>query len=553
MEMDHNHGTDENTPWNINIPYAGILAGVLAGLTVLLAIRHLFYTWTITRNKEFIKLYSRWERFIINKCSYTLTGMRGQPLLPPIGGILLIIMLLSTILPLLLVKVDLAVNSNRAGFLAIACVPFLLASTGKHSAFALVTGISPVKLNYLHRLLATAIVVLATVHMATMLKSWTRFPAFLETKLAMTKVQYGLAGYGCLCVVFLGSLYPVRRFCYEAFMLTHLVGFGFLGAIAKHTPYAMRYFFAGFVCYALNAFAGWFVKSRIGYARFEILSNGCTKISLRLASPLVHRPGQHIYINLPTLSYFEWHPFTITNIHMAPGGVSDMVEVHACVRGNFTRKLYERCQDGKEWLAFISGPCGNGSIDLEPTTMLSSHESILLLAGGSGVTFPIRLLRELAYTLIEFDMSSNYITREIYFCWSVRNPGQLAWFREELEHLLTVFENARRSDSRKPRLTINFYITGSDTTGVNEKIEDVQEYHNEGNTMLRATSDEATKATLYTNTRIQVRSLLKNLSGRSPGVFACGPSGFNAHVKNVVAKYTSLRSNPHLHCEEFEY
>ncbi|KAI8141509.1 FAD-binding domain-containing protein [Fennellomyces sp. T-0311] len=547
--MDHNHGSSQDTPWNINIPYAGAMAGVLAGLTALLAIRHFIVSWRLFN----FKVYYRWERFIVNKFSYTLVGMRGRPFLPPIGAILIALLLLTTVLPLLLVQVDLAINSNRAGFLAISIVPFLLASTGKNSAMALVTGISPVKLNYLHRLLATAIVVLATVHMSTMLKSWSRFPTFLESKLAEEKVQYGLAGYGCLCVVFLGSLYPIRRLCYEAFLTTHIIGFGFLGAIAKHTPYAMRYFFAGFLCYVLNALAGWFIKSRIARARFDVLPNRCTRISLRLSSPLIHRPGQHIYINLPALSYFEWHPFTITNTHMASDGACDMIEVHACVRGNFTRKLYERAQHTEEWTAFISGPYGNGSIDLEPTTMLTTHEDILLLGAGAGITFPIRLLRELAFTLLELPLEANYITREIQFCWSVRYPGELDWFKQELEQLLVAFETARRSEDRIPRLSINLYVTGTDIGSVDEKLDDEQQ--NEGNGMLRRSPDSetSTRPNLFTGTRIQARTLLRELDGGSPGVFACGPAGFNAQVKNAVAGCSTFRSVPHLHCEDFEY
>ncbi|KAI9497664.1 ferric reductase NAD binding domain-containing protein [Zychaea mexicana] len=552
--MDHDHGSSQDTPYNINIPYAGALAGVLAGLTVLLAIRHFVFSWNTSRNSGYVKAYNRCERFIVNKFSYTLNGRRSGPWLPPIGLILIIIMLLSTALPLLLVDVNLSINSNRAGFLVLALVPFVLASTGKNSAMALVTGISPVKLNYLHRILATAIVVLATIHMAPMLKSWSRFPAFMQSKLETEKVQYGLGGYGCLCLVFLGSLGPVRRFFYEGFLVSHLLAFGFMGAVAKHTPYAMRYFFAGFVCYAVNVLTGWFVKSRVARARFDVLPNGCTRISLRLSSPLLHRPGQYIYVNLPALSYFQWHPFTITNTRMAADSACDMVEVHACVRGNFTKKLYERAQHGQEWTAFISGPCGNGSIDLEPTTMLSSHKSILLLGAGAGVTFPIRLLRDLAYTLFELPLTRDYITQEIYFCWSVRHAGELEWFRQELERLLVVFENARRSESRIPRLTVNLYVTSSDgDAAINEKVDDEEQHQNEGNVMLQATSDESAKPAMYLNTRIKTKALLKSLHDRSPGVFVCGPSGFNAQAKNAVAGRTSIGSGPHLHCEAFEY
>ncbi|CDH56027.1 metalloreductase transmembrane [Lichtheimia corymbifera JMRC:FSU:9682] len=534
-------------------------------------------SFTYIRHSSLFGKYNRLERYIVNKCSYTLnlgsSRSRLTPVLPPVGAILLILALVTTAVPLLLVQTDLAINSNRAGFLAISIVPFMLASTGKNSAMALLTGISHVKLNFLHRTLATAIVVLATVHMAYMIENWSRFSWFLKEKLATEKVQHGLAGYGCLCFVFVTSLYPIRRYCHELFLVTHLVGFGFLGAIAKHTPYAMRYFFAGLLCYCVNALTGWFVKSRIGRARVEVLPHGCTRLSLRLSSPITHRPGQHVYISLPKVSYVQWHPFTITSVHRkTEDNACDMIEMYACVRGNFTRKLYKLAQQGEEWPAFIAGPYGNGSPDLDPTEMLTHHDTLLLLGAGAGVTFPMRLVRELGLTLLEGGMmiqQQSIRTKDIYFAWSVRHVGELEWFYAELQQLLVDFEHARKRMQLKydlPHVHVLLYVTDTNKQGADNIIElptppteKAASLDGEGSRMFSNVDDDhvqdedAPKPRVVFGSRMDVRALFKETGGREPGIFACGPASFNASIKNAVASATRPGYLPHLHCEEFQY
>ncbi|KAG1057847.1 hypothetical protein G6F43_000335 [Rhizopus delemar] len=351
--------------------------------------------------------------------------------------------LFSAILPLLLLNVNLKVNSNRAGFLGLALVPFILSSTGKNSAISLIT-----------------------VHMSCMLYAWSKFPSFMQSELQLKKVQYGLAGYGCLCVVMLGSFFLVRKLCYEAFVFTHIFAFAFIGTIAIHTPYAMRYFTVGLFCYVLNLIAVWLIKSHLGRARFQILSGGCTKVSIRLASPMKnHSVGQHINLCIPAIgSPFQWHPFTITSINNSPN--NNKVEVHVCSRGNFTRQLYDKVNPEQELTVFLNGPFGNTNI--QPKVVLDKYETIVIALGGAGVTFGARLLRELSSHLSQIDCSIR--TRDIYLAWSVRRASELEWFKQEFEQYNYSFNN----HTDFPNLHLKFYITGiedapSDTSANSEK------------------------------------------------------------------------------------
>lgn len=479
MDMSGHDMNSQETPPNINEPYANNLITIIASVIAFLAVRHLFIyihfkAKTTPRCRPVYALltpiaatYNHAENFIVNKFSYSA----ANGICPPLGAVLVTIALISAVLPLLLLNVDLKINSNRAGFLSLAIVPFLLSSTGKSSAMSLLTGISSVKLNFLHRILGLALFICATVHMSCMIDSWVKFPTFLKAELALTKVQYGLAGYGCLCMVILGSFLPIRTYCYELFLGTHLLGIAFIGVIAVHTPYAMRYFIAGLFCYLLNLIAVWFVKTYVAQARFEVMEAGCTKISIRLASPMkTHHIGQHINLCIPAISPFQWHPFTITSVQQQNEAFQNTIEVCVIVRGNFTRALYRKVNPAEEMRVFVSGPFGSNSI--QSNNVLETYSSIVIACGGAGITFGIRLLRELTETLamqadettISNDRESllNHLkTKNVYFHWSVRRCSELEWFRDELEQINSIYE----LHQQYPDLHIKFHVTAEDDTG----------------------------------------------------------------------------------------
>ncbi|OBZ84799.1 Ferric reduction oxidase 5 [Choanephora cucurbitarum] len=469
MDMNHmsSDARSQDTSFNMNLEYANnllvIISAVIAFLTVRYACTRIYHHQT---NKQLptesaqsiftpIALtYGKLERIVVNKFSYTIPFRSC----PPLGAILIFLALFSAVLPLLLLNTDYKLNSNRAGFISLALVPFLLGSTGKNSALSFLTGVSTIKLNFLHRILGLALFICATLHMACMIGAWSKFPTFMASQLHASKVQYGIGAYACLCVVFVGSLWPVRVFSYEIFLGTHLTAFGFIGAVAVHTPFAMRYFIAGLVCYILNLCAVWFVKTYVADARFEVLPGSCTKVAIRLSSPMrAHYIGQHINLCIPAISPFQWHPFTIASIFHTDSALQDTLEVCVVARGNFTRQLYEKVDSVQQLRVFVSGPFG--STQVRPAQLLQSHRSIVIVSGGAGITFGMRVLRDLTQTLVQANQEKNMVhswtTQEIRFYWSVRNPLELEWFLEELEKINYIYANTKRF----PQLHIQLHVT----------------------------------------------------------------------------------------------
>ncbi|KAI8364592.1 hypothetical protein BD560DRAFT_402828 [Blakeslea trispora] len=474
MDMDMDMSSDarsQDTSFNMNLEYANNLATIISAVIAFLTVRyvcisiyrycankHSSIRWIQSVFAPFAFSYANIERIVVNRFSLTIP-LRACP---PLGAILIFFALLSAVLPLLLLNTDYKLNSNRAGFIGLALVPFLLASTGKNSALSFLTGISSIKVNFLHRILGLALFVCATVHMACMLHAWSKFPTFMTSQLHVSKVQYGIGAYACLCIVFVGSLWPVRVWSYEIFLGTHLTAFGFIGAVAVHTPFAMRYFIAGLACYLLNLCAVWFVKTYIAHARFEVLPGSCTKIAIRLSNPMkAHYVGQYISLCIPAISPFQWHPFTITSIAHNGSDSQNTIEVCVVARGNFTRKLYQKVDSTQELRVFVSGPFG--STHIRPSELLQSHNSIVIASGGAGVTFGMRLLRDLTNTLLQFNQENDtnsvnpWKTQDIRFYWSVRDPLELEWFREELEKISYTYDNTKQL----PQLHVQLHITSN--------------------------------------------------------------------------------------------
>lgn len=118
-------------------------------------------------------------------------------------------------------------------------------------------------------------------------------------------------------------------------------------------------------------------------------------VDLRVQKPKfwprnLHRPGMYAYMNVPEISRFEWHPFTISS---SPD--QDFIGFHIKQSGDWTRKLVELFREedemverSEEGLALtkrsiqikIQGPLGAPSQDFK------NHEVVVLIGAGMGVT-----------------------------------------------------------------------------------------------------------------------------------------------------------------------
>ncbi|KAJ7622497.1 FAD-binding domain-containing protein [Roridomyces roridus] len=139
-------------------------------------------------------------------------------------------------------------------------------------------------------------------------------------------------------------------------------------------------------------------NTRLGL-RTVVSSVGSTSdlVKLRIATPASFKwvPGQHVFVRVFGLGVhaFSSHPFTINSVHAVGEGKEAEVELILRVHGGITRALAKKVEDGKrEWTTrvAIDGPYGGVHAPLE------RYEKVYLLAGGTGATFVLPILTDLA-------------------------------------------------------------------------------------------------------------------------------------------------------------
>jgi len=113
-------------------------------------------------------------------------------------------------------------------------------------------------------------------------------------------------------------------------------------------------------------------------AKLRIISETVVEVSI---PKFAYNPGQFIYICVPEISYFQWHPFSISS---APSqGTS--VTLHIRRLGDWTSALMELAHKKSEIAVNLEGPYGNLAIDLE--SKRNKYKSIMLISGGIGGKF----------------------------------------------------------------------------------------------------------------------------------------------------------------------
>ncbi len=205
------------------------------------------------------------------------------------------------------------------------------------------------------------------------------------------------------------------------------------------------------------------------------------------------RAGQYIFISCPEISYFQWHPFTLTS---APE--EDYISVHIRVAGDFTTAFAkalgcefpqkgERGDKSKGDLpaggkvvgtranppmnrtlprVMVDGPFGSASEDF------LNFETVLLVGAGIGVTpfascvprlsqpadhrqtnwlLTHRILKSIWYRMNNLNNSKPTRLSKVYFTWVIRDYGTAEWFHSLL--------HAIEEQDTQGRIEINIYLT----------------------------------------------------------------------------------------------
>ncbi|KAF2712130.1 hypothetical protein K504DRAFT_371886 [Pleomassaria siparia CBS 279.74] len=380
----------------------------------------------------------------------------------------------------------------RCGVIAVTQLPLIFVLAGKNNIVGYLTGISYERINWLHRWCARCLLLTVTIHMGYFFASWAPYDYIGEQLKTNTLVWKGVVAWAMLVWIVFSSMTPIRGWSYEVFLLQHLCSFAVLiGFVYIHTPVevhgyvwvSVAFFFFDRVVRSLRVLyanisffhpkqrtAGHMSGLWACKAEFMPLSNKTTRIVIQ-NPPISWTPGQHVFLSCHSLVPLQSHPFTVASIP-ADGKMEFLVKAET----GGTKRFFRHAEKARGLPATpatarsstktvaIEGPYGC----IRP---LRQFDSVILLAGSTGATFTMPLLRDIIQgwkenasgysdqnTASLFRSQSGAVTRSVRFVWVVRSRGQLEWFTEQLDAISTDFRVLQ--DSLKHiKLELSAYVT----------------------------------------------------------------------------------------------
>jgi predicted ferric reductase len=440
---------------------------------------------------------------------------------------------------------------GRTGVLAVVNMIPLILLAGRNNPLIPMLKVSFDTYNLLHRWMGRIVVIESIAHTIAWYVNTTAAQGpdgSSETLTHNRFLQYGLIGTVAMAIILVQSFSIVRHAFYEIFLHLHqLLAFLVILGVYVHIDIAdlpqkpyIRAIVAIWVterCIRLARLAYLNVSRKNGVTKVEVeaLDGEACRVTFALPRRVHVRPGTHVYAYLPTVSWWMSHPFSVawttpfvptldpsslgikssTRPPLSPGSlekhgslptidrtVPTSVSLVMLARTGMTRTLYDRASAAPSntlhMTGFVEGPYAGRD-------KLNSYGTVLLFAGGVGITHQLMALRSL---LDGYD-SGTVAARKIVLVWSVRSVEQLTWVRSWMDEVLAM-------PGRREVLKIMLFVT---------KPRSPREVVSPSNTVLMFPG------------RCSPRVLVKDeVQGRvgAMAVTVCGPGAFADEVRQAV-------------------
>ncbi|WVF71263.1 hypothetical protein IAT40_006066 [Kwoniella sp. CBS 6097] len=338
----------------------------------------------------------------------------------------------------------------------------------------------------------------------------------------------GFTGHVMMLIMFLmytTAHSSIRKQCFEAFWYTHHLAFFFMIGLYTHAtgcfvrdsvepdyissfPFYSTEHCLGYMSWRFTIWAGFLyfgervyreIRARRKTDITQVLVHPSGAMELRFVKPsFKYKAGQWLFLNVPEVSKFQWHPFTISSAPEDP-----YVSVHIRQIGDFTKALGARLgatpnmsstpsslynekekeafgdnsddEGGRGWgrrrdyidvgpgmgrampVLRIDGPFG------APAEDVFRSEVAVLVGAGIGVTPFASILKHIWYAQRSGKLGA---LRRVEFIWSCRDTGTFGWFQTLLEEIesaqtdpdflrISVYLTQRLDEDAVQNITIN--------------------------------------------------------------------------------------------------
>ncbi|ORY56657.1 uncharacterized protein BCR38DRAFT_450831 [Pseudomassariella vexata] len=351
--------------------------------------------------------------------------------------------------------------ADRAGVVFIVNLPLLYLLAAKNQPLKFLTGRSYEALNIFHRRVGELMCFEAFVHTLGMIiwELWCSPEWLLRGNiwhfLTGQLVLLGLGAFAAYELLYLTSLGSFRQRWYEVFLASHVVlQVAALVFLYLHFSTAQPY-----VAMALVIFLADRLIWRVGLKRvsmkanLDILDDGSTLllsadwdiprstgwgVLARFRQSIVHgwRPMDHVFISASALGrthMLQAHPFTIASAAPKPCTSAEASPPHAWLslliraHGGFTGDLLRYAQEHSSISVRLDGPYGS----TDAIDMLRARDTIILIAGGSGIAVVFPLLWALVHEQPFSASLGGGAGKEFHLLWAIHSRAQRSWMLQE--------------------------------------------------------------------------------------------------------------------------
>uniref|UniRef100_A0A7N6A7I1 NADPH oxidase, EF-hand calcium binding domain 5 n=1 Tax=Anabas testudineus TaxID=64144 RepID=A0A7N6A7I1_ANATE len=272
-----------------------------------------------------------------------------------------------------------------------------------------------------------------------------------------------------ICLMVLCSSTFVRRSGhFEVFYWSHLSYVLVWALLIIHCANFWKWFVVPGLIFLLEKIVGVAV-SRMGglyIVEVNLLPSKVTHLVIRRPQFFHFKPGDYVYINIPVIAKYEWHPFTISSApeqsgtsHLCQTPMTDRKDIVFTVRK--TNSFFVNvCQ------CYVDGPFGT------PTRQIFASEHAVLIGAGIGITPFASILQSImyryrrrkqncpncSYSWCENIKDSDMKLRKVDFIWINRDQKSFEWFVS----LLTKLEMDQADEEPEGRfLEMHMYMTSA--------------------------------------------------------------------------------------------
>ncbi|XP_043227823.1 NADPH oxidase 5-like isoform X2 [Amphibalanus amphitrite] len=218
---------------------------------------------------------------------------------------------------------------------------------------------------------------------------------YAEWLLTMKPGQFGLVpGFANPSGVALMAILIVMVICsqpfvrkkgnFEVFYWTHLLYVPFYILLILHAPHFWHWFIVPGLLYLLERLIR-LVRTKTGHGRTYIssgilLPSKVTHLVIKRPASMDYHPGDYLFVNIPAIAKYEWHPFTISS---APEQ-DETLWLHIRAVGGWTHRLYDYFEEEQLKLQCLEeGKDPDEVLKGEPSSIQKMKKSIKRLAPSS--------------------------------------------------------------------------------------------------------------------------------------------------------------------------